>query len=95
MSQMTKINMNLSRTDTCDQKSKRMPRDRRILMRGGSKINMNLSRSRTDTCNHKSALMSELLKIEDGLKKSHEDEAVHSENLAISSIKKSCKYFFL
>ena len=53
---------------------------------------MNLSR--TNTSDQKSVLMSELLKIEDGLNKSHEEEAVHSENLAISTIKRNSKYFF-
>ena len=89
-SRMTKINMNLSRTNTSDEKSKRIPLDRIILMRWKNKISMNLSR--TDTCNQKSTLMSELLKLYDGLKKSPDEEAVHSENLVISTIKNNSKY---
>ena len=53
---------------------------------------MNLSR--TDTLNQKSGLMSELMKIEDSVKKSHVEKAVHSQKLAISTIKKNSKYFF-
>ena len=77
---------------TENNKSSRIPRTRRNLMRRRTKVNKKLSAPVTPT--QKKKLTGELIDIEKNLQKSYKAENSEMEHRAVAAIKKNSKYFF-
>jgi exonuclease III len=73
-------------------KQKRIPQDRRILMRKITKLSKKVHHSRNE--HNKKAMTSKILLLEEQLKDSHREEHQREEEAAVGAIKTNPKYFY-